>query len=379
MSGSPSQPSESLSPAPVPPRPAEPARATVVIPCFNHGRFVADAVRSALDQRGAETRVIIVNDGSTDQGTAAACDACRLLAPTADGTPARVTVIHQENRGLPGARNAGARAASVEGWCEYLVFLDADDFLEPTFVARLHAEILASGSGPDISHAYCQERLVDQAFGTWTVPEWDPVLLLVTNLHPVTALVRREHFERTGGFDESMRLGYEDWELWLRFSAQGWRGVRVREPLFNWRRHSEITMVIEAVSRHEQLSGFLMNRHADLFARHWPEVAARANLLLRKADANWIDENHEAIVVRDLRAANIQLWQDICKSRVQFAAMEERLRRAEALVAQVRESYEKKPAVKVSRRLGRWLDALPAPVARAVRGTARRAAGAEPR
>ncbi len=81
------------------------------------------------------------------------------------------------------------------------------------------------------------------------------MLLLVTNLHPVTALIKRDHFERAGGFDESFKRGYEDWDLWLRFSERGWRGVRVREPLFNWRRHSENTLVMQATMRHAELLG----------------------------------------------------------------------------------------------------------------------------
>jgi glycosyltransferase involved in cell wall biosynthesis len=362
-------------------------RAVVVVPCFNHGQFVADAVRSALHQPGAQTRVVVINDGSTDPTSAVACDSCRGLGVGMGDEPDRVLVLHQENRGLPGARNTGARAASEHGWLksekqpdgwgEYIVFLDADDYIEPEFVAQLAAQVRSAeretteSASPrtQVSHAYCQERLVDKAFGVWTVPEWDPVLLLITNLHPVTALIRAEWFERSGGFDESMRDGYEDWEFWIRLSELGGRGVRVRAPLFNWRRHSDVTMVIEAVARHEQLFGLITCKHADLYAKHAAELIRRSNLLLRKGDGNWLDENHEAIVVRDLRAANIDLWQNICKARAERdAAVAERTR-----LETLRAEYEGKPAVKVSKRLHRWLDAM-GPVGRAVKGAAKAAA-----
>src|SRR5204863_2952498 len=108
---------------------------------------------------------------------------------------------------------------------EYLVFLDADDWIQPRFIARLHEEIrsneqVRSGDEPAkepakeqaqaspahlptsspapasaISHAYCQERLVEKGTGIWRVPDWDPLLMMVTNIHPVTALVRRECFQ----------------------------------------------------------------------------------------------------------------------------------------------------------------------------------------
>lgn len=369
---------------------ARPPRAVVVVPCFNHGRFVADAVRSALAQADAETRVVVVNDGSTDETSAAACDACARVTPDA---PRRVAVVHQENRGLPAARNAGVAAASSRGWIagtgeggwgEYVTFLDADDYIEPMFVARLAGAIrdaeragASEQDGPDepsawvdrpISHAYCQERLVDKAFGVWNVPDWDPDLLLVTNLHPITALVRAEWFHRASGFDESMRDGYEDWEFWIRLASKGARGVRVREPLFNWRRHSDITMVIEAVARHDALFGFIVRKHETLYAGRAMELIRRSNSLLRRGDGNWIDENLDAIVVRDLREANIGLWQDICKAR------EERDRLVAELDAlrSPPASASPGPTVVTSTRLRRVLDSM-GPVGRAVRGAAKAA------
>ena len=323
--------------------------ATVVIPCFNHGRFVAEAVRSCLAQVDADIRVVIVNDGSDDGSTPEACDRCVELGPQ------RVAVVHQKNRGLSAARNRGALEAKNRAgeWAgEYLVFLDADDWIEPTFVSKLHGAIVKSsvetraarreaklvaagaesssgsagsngsvssngthetaGAGSavaviefspagKVSHAYCQEKLVDLCDMTWAVPEWDPSLMMVTNLHPVTALVRRECFEAVGGFDESMREGYEDWDLWLKFVERGWKGVRVREPLFIWRRHSATTMIVEAGKRHERLFGQLVTNHIRLYMRHGPELLVLSNRLLRQSDANWLDESGEAIVVRDTR------------------------------------------------------------------------------
>ncbi|MBC7771437.1 MAG: glycosyltransferase family 2 protein, partial [Pyrinomonadaceae bacterium] len=114
-------------------------RTTVVIPCFNHGRFVAEALRSCLAQEQADVRVIIVNDGSDDGTTPAACDACVAQSP------ARVVVVHQENKGLAAARNAGAAKAGELGgaWVgDYLTFLDADDWIEPAFVTTLHLAIV---------------------------------------------------------------------------------------------------------------------------------------------------------------------------------------------------------------------------------------------
>ena len=258
-----------------------------VIPCFNHGAWIAQAVGSCLAQRSARVEVIVVDDGSNDGKTPAACDA--LEGPS-------VRVMHQANTGLPAARNAGA--AQARGG--RLAFLDADDWVEPQFVSRL-AEAL--GADRSASHAYCQERLTDLGGNVvWRVPEWDPITLLVTNLHPVTCLVRRDRFEHVGGFDESMTQGYEDWDLWLRFASHGWHGVRVREVLFNWRRHSPHTMIDEAVQRHDQLYRRLLRNHRDFFEKHAADAAVRANTMLRAAEGHWVDETGVPIELQYLRA-----------------------------------------------------------------------------
>ncbi len=261
--------------------------ATIVIPCFNHGRFVGEAVASCLAQVDAAVRVVVVNDGSTDEATAEQCEAQR---------GERVEVIHQENRGLPAARNRGAERASGE----YIAFLDADDWLEPTFVSRL-AGAIEEADDERISHAYCQERLTEMAEGVWRVPAWDSELMLITNLHPVTALVRRACFEALGGFDEAMTLGYEDWEFWIRCVERGWRGERVREPLFVWRRHSAVTMVMEAVQRHDDLLAYIVDKHRGLYAERANALFLRCNSMLRQFDCNWLDESGEPHSIRHYR------------------------------------------------------------------------------
>jgi glycosyltransferase involved in cell wall biosynthesis len=300
--------------------------ATIIIPCFNHGRFVRAAVDSCLRQTEAEVRVVVVDDGSDDGSSARACDAC-------GGD--RVTVIHQANRGLPAARNRGASEAASE----YLAFLDADDWLEPGFVSRLAAAIeseRAAGRDGDVSHAYCQERLVEKGTGIWRVPDWDPVLMMVTNIHPVTALVRRERFEEVGGFTEEMRHGYEDWDLWLKFVERDWRGVRVREPLFVWRRHSDTTMIMNVIHNHEGLFGQLMERHRGLYEKHAADLLLRTNSLLRRCDMNWLDETGDPINLRGLKRQ--------------------------------REMYESMLAVRMHHALHRFISRMPAPIATTARG-----------
>jgi len=357
-----------------------PPKVAFVIPCFNHGQFVEEAVRSALFQEAADVRVVIVDDGSTDGTTPAACDRCRLAEP--DSGPHRVHVVHQPNAGLPAARNVGVHAAmTFAPEHDLLVFLDADDYVEPSFVRKLCAKLLGTES-PQVSHAYCQERLVGLGTGIWNVPEWDPLLLAVTNLHPVTCVVRRDRFLEAGGFDETLRLGYEDWDLWMRFADRGWRGVRVSEPLFIWRRHSPNTMISDAVSRHDELYGALVARHHEFFDSHAVEIIRLANGLLRSGDAHWIDEDRRSILLSQLRAHVQDVYNECFALREQASrdragregaerALADALAQAKAEAGRIREEYEAKPAVRASRRLHKLLDGLPGPLAAPARATLR--------
>ncbi len=299
---------------------------TIVIPCFNYGRFVRAAVRSALAQLNADVRVVVVNDGSTDRRSARDCDAC---------AGDRVTVIHQENRGLPAARNRGAATATTE----FLAFLDADDTLEPTCIRDLAAAIRAedaAGRGHDVSHAYGQQRIrMRGSEFVWKVPAWDPGLLMITNLHPPTALVRRSAFLAVRGFDETMRDGYEDWDFWLRFASHGFRGVRVCRPVYTWRRHSDRTMISGAVERHEAIYRRIVANHPALFEKRGDEALLRMNVLLRRHDMNWLDESLEPIPLVKLKAQ--------------------------------RDRYEAMPAVRMHHALHRAILALPRPAASAAR------------
>ncbi|MBL8963981.1 MAG: glycosyltransferase family 2 protein [Phycisphaerae bacterium] len=354
---------------------------TVVIPCFNYGRFVGEAVASALSQREADVRVVVVDDGSDDGTTPAVCDA---LAGD------RVRVVHQANGGPGSARNTGSALADTT----YLVFLDADDTIDPWFVRRL-AERIEEGSreaGPPISHAYCQEVLTGQAHGTWRVAEWDPLLLMVTNLHPVTALVRRRCFEEVGGFEASMRGDYEDWDLWLRLSFLGYRGARVAEPLFFWRRHSDDTMVMRAVRSHDETFSRIVERHRERYLRHALDLIRLSNGMLRRFDCNWIDETGYPIPLRYLwtrseradeleakEAARLAEESSVREHAAYLKARNDELgrefidqaRQAQDSLRALRDHYESYTVVRLHRAWHRMVSGLPGPLAWIPRQAAR--------
>ena len=106
---------------------------SVIVPVYRVEKYLERCVKSILFQTYKNLEVILVDDGSPDQ-CPAICDACAEK-------DARVKVIHQENKGLSGARNAGIDAASGE----YLAFVDSDDYVSPHFIEELYQLLQDTG------------------------------------------------------------------------------------------------------------------------------------------------------------------------------------------------------------------------------------------
>jgi glycosyltransferase involved in cell wall biosynthesis len=195
----------------------EPA-VSIIVPCYNGGRFL-DGLMAALDRQiFRDFEIIIIDDGSTDELTA------RKLAELKD----RARVIRQPNRGLPAARNAGAQAARADT----VFFHDCDDTIEPTYLSEIFPAL--ESAPPDVAMAFSHMRLVGGDSGAY--PRYfNRFDLLFGNIVGTGLLVRMECWRAVGGYDETMRDGYEDWDFSLRLVEACYRGIEIAKPLFNYR------------------------------------------------------------------------------------------------------------------------------------------------
>jgi glycosyltransferase involved in cell wall biosynthesis len=201
---------------------------SVVIPCFNYGRFLRDAVASIHSQTFAEHEIIVVDDGSTDETEA-----------VARGLGAAVRYLRQPNQGPSAARNRGIAAARGR----YVAFLDADDTWHPEKLAR---QVPILEQRPDVVLVYTDSTSFDGATGAEFGRHGERFahfhgrvlgrLVEAGNFIPsATPLVRRTTLEEVGGFDATMRSS-EDWDLWVRLAARGEVGY-IDEPLARYRLH----------------------------------------------------------------------------------------------------------------------------------------------
>jgi glycosyltransferase involved in cell wall biosynthesis len=221
-------------------------RVAVVVPCFDDGATLAETLDSVRAQDEPH-ELVVVDDGSTDADTLALFE--RLEA---DG----VRVLHQENRGLAGARMAGVAATEAP----FVLALDADDRLAPGALASL---AYALEHEPELALVWGDYRTFGDAdYVQGTAPELDPWQLTFQNDLPVVVLLRREALLEAGGW--SLRGGYEDWDLWLSLAEHGLRGRRLPLVAFHYRLHGT-RMLREVATRHGEVYDELRSRHAALF------------------------------------------------------------------------------------------------------------------
>lgn len=200
---------------------------SVVITCYNYGKYIAGCIDSVLSQTYENFEIIVVNDGSTD-------DTGEVIKGFLSN--AKISYIEQPNAGQANAKNNGIRHAKGE----LIAFLDADDIWRRT---KLEKQIKLF-SDPDIGVVYSRHKYIDsdgkvldaELTGKHLQPRSGNVTgyLFYDNFVPFSSsIVRRKCLEMFGGFDESLSMSI-DWDLWLKISTQ-FKFSFVDEPLMLYR------------------------------------------------------------------------------------------------------------------------------------------------
>lgn len=218
---------------------------SIVITNYNCGRFVAEAIETALAQSYPNVEVIVVDDGSTDDSMKA-IEAYRH----------RVRIVAQRNRGVSGARNTGIG----ESRGEFVAFFDADDLWRRDKLAKQ----LPLFANPSVGLVYCGVEYIDDAgrsLGTNVKGLKGRVLRDIALLRETvvlaggsTAVVRRRLFDEVGGFDPELSTA-ADWDMWRRIACVAEIDV-AREPLMKYRLRAGSMHRNPTVFEHDMLYGF---------------------------------------------------------------------------------------------------------------------------
>lgn len=217
---------------------------SVVMPCYNDGPYIEEAVDSLRKQTWTNLELVIIDDGSDEE-----------TVQMIEQTPfPRKKILHTSHIGPAAARNKGISEA--EGG--FILPLDADDTIDETYIQKAMAVMMANSNAGIV---YCRADLFGEAKGLWDLPDYSLKTELLDNCIFVTAIFRKEDWEKVGGFCEEFRAGMEDYDFWLSLIEMGREVYQLQEVLFHYR--------IKTVSRTSRFQNSYADKQETYVQLYW--------------------------------------------------------------------------------------------------------------
>ena len=232
-------------------------KVSVIMPCYNDGKYIMEAIDSIGKQTYQNWELIIVDDGSDDEETKQIIN--EIQNP-------KIKVFHTEHLRPARARNYGIQKA--EG--KYILPVDSDDRIHEEYMEKAVKKI---ESNSQIGVVYCKAELFGEKNGPWNLPDYSFEQMLLDNIVFVTALFYKSDWEKVGGFNTSMAQGMEDYDFWLSILELGREVYQIPKRLFYYRKKStsrslQFDSNIDSVKAAYRL---LYVRHSKLYEMHSDE------------------------------------------------------------------------------------------------------------
>jgi glycosyltransferase involved in cell wall biosynthesis len=241
-------------------------KVSIIVPCFNHAKYLEECIQSVQNQSYTYWECIIVNDGSSDNTEA--------VSHSLESD--KVRYIYQENKGLPGARNTGIRHATGD----YILPLDADDTLNPLALEKMMAvfnktpeTLIVFSDTETFGHTNKKSNLQE----SFTLKE-----LLLGNKLYCTSMFAKKYFDEGIIYDEKLRHGFEDWEFWIQLisSHRDQPVTKIDYLVFNYRSHPETSMIKEITGNKDKIEFIyqaVYEKHKALFHEFFPSYISLLN------------------------------------------------------------------------------------------------------
>ena len=224
---------------------------SVVIPCYNDGKYLRETIDKLKEQTYKHFEIIVVNDGSTDDHT---LEVLRELSEQG------ITVLHKENGRMSSARNHGEKHAKGK----FIAALDADDYFHPTFFEKA-IKVLKADKAKNVAVVTSYIQMFGETNKVSKPRGGGAFNFLFSSQCPACAMVRKECWDAVGGYDEEMKNGYEDWEFYIRITQKGWMVHVIPEKLLYYRQtqksaHKQLTLPNRA-----SLISYIVDKHKDWY------------------------------------------------------------------------------------------------------------------
>jgi len=223
---------------------------SVVIPCYNDGKYLPETIAKLKQQTYSNFEIIVVNDGSTEEPTISYLN-------TLSNDP-QIQVIHQTNARMSGARNTGTKHAKGH----FIAALDADDYFDNTFFEKA-LDVFEKEPQTAVVTSYI--RFFGNKSGSSKPRGGKAANFLFSNQCPACAMVKKTVWDEVGGYDEAMKMGYEDWEFYIRISQKNLNVHVIPEHLLYYRQTNKSTLANHTLPNRALLINYIVDKHKDWY------------------------------------------------------------------------------------------------------------------
>lgn len=227
-------------------------KVSVIIPCYNHGQFLYETIKSAESSTHNDVEIIIVNDGSKDPYT---------LSVFKELESKNYRVVHKKNEGLSAARNYGIRLATGN----LILPLDADDLISSQYISDA---VKIFSKNPKVGIIYSKAKLFGDQNKVWALPDFSIQRFLKGNIIFCSAIFKKADWERVNGYKTEMKYGYEDWEFWFSLLELGLEVKRINQFHFFYRIRSESMARTVNLKNKKEAFDLIYKYHKEFILKH---------------------------------------------------------------------------------------------------------------
>ncbi len=247
-------------------------RLSVIIPCYNQGKYIMDTLSCFDDYHQQDTyELIIVDDGSKDEKTLSV-----LKQIASEG----YQVIYQSNQGVSSARNNGIQHARGE----YILPLDGDDMLSKEYI---YEGITILDEHPEYAVVYCDGQYFGDKTGPWKVGSFNLQRLMLWDYIHVSGIYRKSAWAKVGGYDTHLNfLGFEDWDFWLSVAFSGGRFYYLEKPFFAYRIRPDSMVRTYTGEVYKKMQDYIDQKHAAYISK--THLNDHLVLFMKRSKRLWI-------------------------------------------------------------------------------------------
>jgi glycosyltransferase involved in cell wall biosynthesis len=292
---------------------------SVIIPCYNQGRYLDEAIASVLAQTYQDLEIIVIDDGSTEPET---------IEVLQNYQQPKTRIIRTDNQGVAQARNLGISQSRGT----YILPLDADDKIGNSYLEKA---ITLLESNQKLGIVYCEAEYFGDRQGTWPLPEYKFPDILVDNVIFCSGLFRKSDWETVGGYKSNLIYGWEDHDFWLSLIELGCEVYRIPEVLFFYRQKAD-SMSRRMTKEHYIYSYTqLFHNHPQLYSQNIKAIFSA--LVTLKVDIfGQLEQARERI--KQLEIHEQELSQDLHKTQLDYQERDGELQTAYSKIAAMEKS-----------------------------------------